>query len=260
MSTEHTENCALHCFRAAGASSFNLTYRWGSQHIPACEARGTCLVLSTCAQGLAGPTHGRDREVHWVSFLGNGPPFVCLGLFFYFCVQVRTEQSVWRLRVSRGARTPLQRTPTNTITNTETRAHKNTNNTPKKTNTVRIKTEIRRKIKLNLQIQFFKTKNARNVNTPRNTNRGETFGPKTRRLFFVCEFVCANTTWSELRDKTMFGRYTRCRKALDPFSWRTRKCDSNARDADLCVAGGQAKGKRRRHSPAAVYANTELCG
>ena len=73
----------------------------------------------------------------------------------------------------------------------------------------------------------------------------------------------ANTTWSESRDKTMLWRSQRCRMlALDPFSWRAKeKVDSNASDADLCVLSDHRQnGKRRRHWPAAVNANTQLPG
>ena len=67
----------------------------------------------------------------------------------------------------------------------------------------------------------------------------ETFGPNTRRLFLA--------RGSELRPKTMFGRSIWCRPlALDPFSWRARKCDSNARDAELCVLSDQGQQESER--------------
>ena len=48
---------------------------------------------------------------------------------------------------------------------------------------------------------------------------------------------------------------------FDPFSWRAKeKVDSNARDAELCVLSDHSQKTRRRHSPAAVYTNTQLRG
>ena len=49
-----------------------------------------------CDQCVARPNHERERKVHWVSFLGDGPSFVSLCLLVSFCVQVWTEQKGWR--------------------------------------------------------------------------------------------------------------------------------------------------------------------
>ena len=65
----------------------SLTYRWTTQHIPSCKSRGMCWALPTCVHGLARPTHERERQVHWVSFLGDGSFFCQSGFACYFCVQ-----------------------------------------------------------------------------------------------------------------------------------------------------------------------------
>ena len=59
---------------------------------------------------------------------------------------------------------------------------------------------------------------------PEKTHCGVTFAPNTRVLFFARCLVCANTTRSELRDKTIFARSNWCRMlALDPLSRRARE-------------------------------------
>ena len=72
------------------------------------------LVRRVWPGQLTEGTEKSTKFLFWVIVL-------LLSVWVCFCVQVRTEQSGWRLRVSRGVRTPLQSTPTNTYT--KTRAH-----------------------------------------------------------------------------------------------------------------------------------------
>ena len=126
---------------------------------------------------------------------------------FLFWVRLVLPYAWFTLR----AGPPPKITPTRTTINTETcrREHTKTNNEccdarAKLQNTT---THIQKYSKqVQLKIQTHSTNNKRNPMAPEHTNRGRTFGPNTRRFSLARGPVCANTTRSELRDKTMFGR------------------------------------------------------
>ena len=67
--------------------------------------------------------------------------------------------------------------------------------------------------------------------------RADVRGQMREGFSFACGPVCANTTRSELRHKTMIGRSKRYRMlALDPFRGVSEKReDFNACDAEVCV-------------------------
>ena len=150
-------------------------------------------------------------------------------------MQVWTEQLGWRLQRSRGGLDP-----THNLHPEKQKIHR------------RARTTIQIQ-KMTTQIHIHKN-NARKANTPEHTNRGKTFGTNTQSFFFfACGPVCANATRLELRDK-ICGRFKWCRMlVLEPFSSRAReRKHSNSRN-HVCSM-------QRRHSPAAMYANTQLFG
>ena len=48
--------------------------------------------------GLARPTHERERQVHWFSFLGNGRSFVSLGLLVTSACRWDEGEKAWPSR------------------------------------------------------------------------------------------------------------------------------------------------------------------
>ena len=131
VSTDYTERWALHCFRAEGALCQFFDEQIGIVAYSVLYLKESMLCAAhLCAVfGQANSQKGNQNPLgsfcRWWSF------FCQSGFACYFCVQVWTELSEWRLWVSRGWN-PTQITPRNTKTNTETRAHKNTST---KTNT-----------------------------------------------------------------------------------------------------------------------------
>ena len=99
--------------------------------------------------------------------------------------------------------------------------------------------------------------NVRNPDTPEDANRWvRTFGPHTRRFFFFCgraclckyDFVGMNRQDDVREFQTLI--FVACQQL----------CDSKDGLSKLCVLSNQRQKTRRRLSPAAMYANTQLLG
>ena len=256
----------LHCLRAAGASG-NLPYRgMTSMFLVIFQEECVGLYSPVC---IIYPIHEGEETSTGFLFWVMVPSFVSLALLVVFACKSGLNN---RGGVSGVQRPPPKITPTKkdrdaraqkkkTIQKNkyrEARAHTYTYNKYRearvqtctynkyreararmcKYNKTCTKKNGRKKQTTKHPITNSPKQDARDPNTPENTIRGWMSGPNTRKLFFVARgSVCAKTTRSELRDKTMFGRSTWCQMlALDPFLWRAREeVDSDARDANMCV-------------------------
>ena len=110
-----------------------------------------CCALPTCAQSLAWPTHARERQVQWVSFLGDGRSSVGLGLLVSSACRsgLHNREKVKR----RGAGLARKITLTKKR-NTETWAHKNANQKKKRKRARKNKYKHKYKHKYIIQIQI----------------------------------------------------------------------------------------------------------
>ena len=171
----------------------------------------------------------RERQVHWVSFLGDGRSFVSPSLLVTFACRSGLDDRGGVSEVHAVGGSPASNQLPQIQLNREVRArtHKNKNKyrtrTHKHLNTKQIQRRARTIIqkqqkyhskktgrtKTNTQPKYsytYKYKRATSKYSRKYKPRRETFGPNTRRSFFARRLVCASTTRSELRDKTIFGR------------------------------------------------------
>ena len=166
--------------------------------------------------------------VHWVSFLGDRPSLVSLGLLVTFACRCGLNNRGGFYGGSRGRR-DLHPKLLSKIQKIQRRAHttkrkyKNKSETcTKKQNTI-----------INSETRGTKSKHSRQYKP-----LGESCG-QIHKGCFARELVCANTTLSELRDKTMFGRSKWCRTLALVTHFRgvpKKNVDSNvSRRSTVCA-------------------------
>ena len=148
-------------------------------------------------------TKGEDKS-NQVSFLGDGRSLVSLGLLVTCACRSglnnRNEGvGVSGVYAAGWTLTPNFRQQIQTLMQRRART-KNTSTTQNTKRDEQVHTY--NKAQLKIQIYIFQT--TREIQR-RPTNRGRTFGPNMQTFCFARGPVGANTTGSELRDKTMLG-------------------------------------------------------